>query len=95
MALPDAAFGVWAYFPVHRNRLIARRLQPKPQTRVLLVLSAADFAKEPARTLEDYLRDHLGHVLLYLRSPKARNECRDAMQEWRSSKRGVILRRAV
>ena len=33
---------------------------------------------------ENHLRDHsLGHVLLYLRKPRASNECRDALKEWR------------
>ena len=86
MLLPEADFSVWAYFPIHGNRLIARRLRPKPQTRVLLVLSTAAFGKEPVEMLEDGLRDHFGHVLLYLRSPKARNECADAQREWRSSR---------
>jgi hypothetical protein len=86
MVLPEANFSVWAYFPIHRNRLIARRLRPKPQTRVLLVLSTAAFGKEPVKMLEDCLKDHFGHVLLYLRSPKARNECADAQGEWRRSK---------
>lgn len=78
---------VWAYYPVHRKRWIARQLSPKPQTRVLLVLSTAGFEEEPVRLLKDYLRDHLGHALLYLRDPKARNECSDAQREWQRSVR--------
>jgi len=34
-------------------------------------------------TFAGHLRDHFGHVLLYLRSPKAPNDCPDAMNEWR------------
>jgi hypothetical protein len=85
MILPDADFTVWAYFPIHRRRLIAKKLRLKPQTKVLLVLSPDGFTKEPVKTVEAYLRDHLGHVLLYLRAPKARNGCADAMKEWRRS----------
>jgi hypothetical protein len=70
-----------SHIPIWR-RLIAQQAQPKRQTRVLLVLSATDFTKEPVRKLEGYLRDHLGHVLLYLRSPMARNDCQDAYREW-------------
>jgi hypothetical protein len=65
MVLPEGeGFSVWAYFPVHRRRWIARQLRPKPQTRVLLVINAGH-EREPAKTFEDDLRDHLGHTLLY------------------------------
>jgi hypothetical protein len=82
MVLPETMHSTWAYFPIHRRRWISRKLQPKPQTRVLLVIGTAGFAKE---TFEGYLRDHLGHTLLYLRSPKAWNDCKAAWKEWRSS----------
>lgn len=82
MASRGPAARLWAYFPVYRLRLIARKLQPKPETRVLLVLSTAHFDRQPVRRSCDELRDHLGHVLLYLRKPKARNECADALAEW-------------
>jgi hypothetical protein len=78
---------VWAYFPVHRRRYVARLFPPKPETRVLLVFSTAGAEKERRKVFEDQIRDHLGHVLLYLRSPKARNDCPDAMKEWRRSTR--------
>jgi hypothetical protein len=84
---------VWAYFPAHRRRWIARRFTIKPATRVLLVLGSQMFHKSKrtiqntctGRTLDatDCLRDHLGHALLYLRRPKARNECVDAEREWK------------
>jgi len=71
-----------------------------PETRVLLLLGtdftrkamlAATVVLPPGTTtspsdFEDYLRHHLGHALLYLRSPKARNECADARREWRRSR---------
>jgi hypothetical protein len=67
-----------------------------PETRVLLLLGtnftrkamlAATVVLPPDTTtspsdFEDYLRHQLGHVLLYLRSPKARNNCPDALREW-------------
>ena len=81
--LPQDGFSVWAYFPIHRKRVIGRQLAVKPQTRVLLVFRAARWENEQVKVLENDLRDHLGHVLLYLRSPKARNECIDAQKEWR------------
>jgi hypothetical protein len=81
---PDG-YSVWAYFPIHRGRLISRELHPKPETKVLLVFGVATLEKEPVRQFEAEIRDHLGHVLLYLRSPKAKNDCPDAMKEWRRS----------
>jgi hypothetical protein len=86
IVLPESDWGmgsVWAYFPVHRRRSVAKALQPKPGTRVLLVLDAAGFERTPVKLAQDILRDHLGHTLLYLCSPKARNECPDAQREWR------------
>lgn len=83
--LAESAHSVWAYFPIHRNRLIAQKVRPKPQTRVLLVFSTAGSEEAPADFFEDCLRDHLGHTLLYLRDPKAHNECPDAQREWRMS----------
>lgn len=79
---PDAGFGVWAYFPIHRRRLISRELTLKPTTRVLLLLRST--FNEPVKTFEDELRDHFGHTLLYLRSPKAWNDCTTAWEEWKS-----------
>ena len=52
---------------------------------MLLVFSDAGFEGESEEQFEDYLRDPLGHVLLYLRASKAQNDCPDAMEEWRRS----------
>jgi hypothetical protein len=79
--LPESIHNTWAYFPIHRRRLIAHKLGSKPQTRVLLVIGTVGFEKE---TFEGYLRHHVGHAMLYLRSPKSPNECEDAMKEWNS-----------
>jgi hypothetical protein len=67
------------------KRLAVQAVQPKPQTRILLVFSTASANKDTVKLFEERLRDHLGHVLLYLRSPKANNDCPDAMKEWRRS----------
>jgi len=77
---------VWAYFPIHRKRTVAQLFPPKPETRVLLVFGPPKAKGETVRFFEDALRDHLGHVLLYLRSPKARNNCPNALREWRRSR---------
>jgi hypothetical protein len=73
---------VWAYFPIHRRRYVARLFSPRPETRVLLTFGKPEAKKN---LFEDQLRDHLGHSLLYLRSPKAANDCCNAAKEWRRS----------
>jgi len=87
MVLPESVHSVWAYFPIHRRRIIARQCKPKSATRVLLVLSEKGFHAQTLRRSMTELRDHIGHTLLYLRSPRARNHCIDAEREWRSSLR--------
>ena len=82
---PEPDFSVWAYFPVHGRRLIARQLRPRRQTRVLLVFSLGGLEQETAQSFEECLRDHLGHALLYMRDPKAWNDCDAAWKEWCSS----------
>jgi hypothetical protein len=72
---------------LHRNRMISGKLEPRPETRVLLVLGEGPFERDISKTLEEYLRNHLGHVLLYLREPRANNDCAAAMKEWRRSAR--------
>jgi hypothetical protein len=63
---------------------IIRELLPRSDTRVLLVFGTASFERDKRKFFEECLRDHLGHVLLYLRSPKANNCCPEAMKEWRA-----------
>jgi hypothetical protein len=102
----DEGHSVWACFPIRARNytrlcmgpdyrlLVAHKVlrRPKPETRVLLVFSTAGIAGEPVKTFQDNLRDHLGHVLLYLRSPKAPNHCADAQKEWRRSRRAPAAR---
>jgi hypothetical protein len=83
---PESDYSVWAYFPINQRRLIARELHPQSETRVLLVFSLGHFQRDRRKFFEDCIRDALGDVLLYLREPKARNECSDAMKEWRRSR---------
>ena len=78
---------------LYRRRLAAQKYKPKPATRVLLVLSEKHFAEQSIRKSEDQLRDHFGHVLLYLRDPKASNDCANAMRTWRAS--SEIARKAA
>lgn len=72
---------------IYKRRLIASQYRPKPATRVLLVLSEKHFEKQPLGRSKDELRDHLGHTLLFLRSPRAPNECSDAQRKWHKNTR--------
>jgi hypothetical protein len=83
--LATIGHSVWAYFPVHRGRYIARPFPPKPETRVLLIFGAPAVSEEPVKLFEGRLRHHLGHVLRYLWTPQAPNECADADREWHQS----------
>jgi hypothetical protein len=85
IAQQDAYHSVWAYFPMHRKRRIARELKPRDSTRVLLVFGIDKIKQAGVGETADYLRDHIGHCLLYLRSPKAENICANAMAEWHAS----------
>lgn len=70
---------VWAYFPRARAKAVCPMLRsqafdPRPPR--------AGLANVP-RTGARCLRHHLGHALLYQREPRARNECADAVREWK------------
>jgi hypothetical protein len=86
---PD--YSVWAYFPVHRRRWVAREYHPKRGTRVLLMFSISASDQTPRKLFEDQIRHHLGHVLLYLRAPKAWNDCDAACREWDESTRAFRI----
>ena len=82
---------VWAYFPMHRNRQfttsatrISEVIDVRDTTRVLLVFSEQYISRQPRSKTIAELRCHLGHTFLYLRQPRAQNDCPDAMREWRS-----------
>lgn len=72
-----------AYFPVHRRRRISKLVDVRSTTRVLLAISASAAESLPSRDTEEALRHQIGHVLLYLRQPRASNECPDANREWK------------
>ena len=76
------ALDVWAYFPIHSRRLIVQGLNLRPETRILLLITAPGWTAESIKENRKNLRHHLGHVLLYLRDSKARNDCPDADREW-------------
>jgi hypothetical protein len=83
-----APFSVWAYFPMHRRRTVLSYCEMglAPGARVLLLINPNIIDSQSQRQTCDELRDHLGHVLLYLREPKGRNECSDANHEFERSK---------
>jgi hypothetical protein len=69
------------------RRLSLRRIKLRPSTRILLELGSQMFnGRRRGSTHHDvtvHLRDHLGHVLLFLRDRGAKNECEDAGWEWK------------
>lgn len=77
----------WAYFPVHRRRRIAKHIQLRPETRVLLVIFEPDVESHPLEETLKKLRHHIGHALLYLPYPKSKNDCSAAKREWQKSRR--------
>jgi|SRR5271169_291683 len=77
----------WAYYPVHRRRRIAKHVELKPETRVLLVIFEPDVERLPYEETLMKLRHHIGHVLRYLRDSKSKNDCSDAEREWKKSRR--------
>ncbi|SPF35953.1 hypothetical protein SBA1_1480027 [Candidatus Sulfotelmatobacter kueseliae] len=87
---PADGFSVWAYFPINRRRMVVRQLAAdgillRPTTRVLLLISEKHILQQSTQLTDANLRDHLGHVLLYLRHPRASNGCGDALREWEAS----------
>lgn len=74
---------VWAYFPVHRRRQIARHVDLRSETRVLLVFYQPDVRSHSKKYMMNKLRHHFGHVFLYLRNPKLEHDCPAAEEEWK------------
>lgn len=79
---PSNGFPVYAFFPMHRRRWTTKWIEVRRTTRVLLLLSQPDIEAISKEEAKDQLRHHLGHALLYLREPKAKNECAAANDEW-------------
>ena len=72
---------------IYERIRIVRELLPRIETRILLVFGASGFEKEWSVHFQNLLRHHLGHVLLFLRDPKAWNDCDAACKEWEQSAR--------
>jgi hypothetical protein len=82
---------VWAYFPIRPGQgevnlqlkwfVQSGRLRLKDEAEILLLLGARLRHGETAEDCEGQILHHLGHVLLYLRSPESPNECADARRE--------------
>jgi hypothetical protein len=62
----------------------------RPDARILLELNPERIEGQSMKQTREELRDHLGHTLLYLRSPKAKNDCMNALLEWRRSVKDEI-----
>lgn len=75
-------FPVYAFFPMHRHKWIAKWVEVRPATRILLLLSKPDIEAMPREETMKALRHHLGHSLLFLQKPKAKNGCLAADEEW-------------
>jgi hypothetical protein len=76
---------VWAYFPVHRHEWLARFVDLKPATQVLLVISASRVEDRPTSLFKKKLRHQIGHVLRYLQNPTRPNECYNATRKWKNA----------
>ncbi len=85
-SLDKTDYSIWAYFPIHSRRHVARQYKPRQETQVLIVINESLLKGQPLEQSKAQLRDHLGHTMLYLRSPRASNECADAMREWRQNR---------
>jgi hypothetical protein len=72
---------------IYERIRIVRELLPRIETRILLVFGTSGFEKERSVDFQDLLRHHLGHVLLFLREPKAWNDCDAACKELEQSAR--------
>ena len=83
LSLSYGRSNIWAYFPAYQRRF--RKIQLRPETRVLLTVSVPkdEVRRWPTKEVTDLLRHHLAHTLLYLRSPKAKNDCDEAEREWK------------
>jgi len=75
-------FPALAFFPIQQHGWITEQIEVRPATEVLLVLSQRDCVRLPMEEVARHLKHELGHALLYLRDPEARNECFSADEEW-------------
>ena len=75
-------FPVWTIFPFDQHKWIKECIEVRPATEILLVLFQPDFDHLPKDEAARLLRHELGHVLVHLREPEARDECPAADEEW-------------
>ena len=66
----------WPSFPIGNHRHIVKDLKKQgfqipTEVKVIIEIGMSE-------EVEEYILDCLGHVILYLQSPKASNECEDA-----------------
>jgi hypothetical protein len=83
--VPSVGFPVLAFFPIQQHTWITEQIEVRPATEVLLVLSQPDIELLTVEEVTKHLKHELGHALLYLRDPKAQNDCAAAGQEWERS----------
>jgi hypothetical protein len=99
---PDSGLNVWAFYPFCRGLYNARHfsMSPVPLVRpniltiLLLQFNAREFEKQAAQQSHIDLRKHLGHALLFLRSPDAPNQDSDARREWQACVREPAKKKA-
>ncbi|HXJ89471.1 MAG TPA: hypothetical protein VMS18_21835 [Candidatus Binatia bacterium] len=80
--LDGGDFPTWAC-RVHHHEGIKRKLEVRPDTGILLLLSQPAIEHLPREAVIEDLRHELGHVLLYLRDPEATDDCSAADEEWK------------
>jgi|ERR1039458_3936284 hypothetical protein len=78
-------FPVLAFFPVQQHGWITEQIEVRPATEVLVLLSQPEIERLPVKVVTKQLKHELGHALLYLRDPKAQNDCSAAGEEWERS----------
>ena len=79
--LDGGEFPTWAC-RVGDHETIRTKLEVRPATRIVLLLSQPAIERLPREEVMDDLRHELGHVLLYLRNPEGRDDCCAAQEEW-------------
>jgi len=74
----------WAWFPIYKGRVIVREEAITLQRGAKVLLTLSEDSSEtpvPIKEVCQLIAHHFGHVLLYLRAPRQRNECLDADRE--------------
>jgi hypothetical protein len=84
--LDGGDFPTWAC-RVRDHESIRRKLEVRSCTGILLLLSQPAIERLPRKEVMEDLRHELGHVLLYLSSPEAIDDCSAADEEWECATR--------